>query len=124
MSLIFFGLKCLAVALAPNIPLLFAAFILQAPSFALYTPLIVEYVKETLPHRDSGKAQSMAYGMLSLGQVIAGFVAGNLYDNMSVSQTLLIGAAVALFGTALSLLGLKKPKNDQGSAAIAGQTAF
>ncbi|MBQ1282530.1 MAG: MFS transporter [Bifidobacteriaceae bacterium] len=124
MSLIFFGLKCLAVALAPNIPLLFAAFILQAPSFALYTPLIVEYVKETLPHRDSGKAQSMAYGMLSLGQVIAGFVAGNLYDNMSVSQTLLIGAAVALFGTALSLLGLKKPKNDQGSAAVAGQTAF
>ena len=37
LAFIFFVLKTLAYALAPNIPLLFASRILQAPSYALYT---------------------------------------------------------------------------------------
>ena len=49
LSFVFFVLKILAYALAPTIPLFFAARILQAPSYALYTVLIVGYADRTPP---------------------------------------------------------------------------
>ena len=40
-----FVLKTAAVAAAPTLPFLYAAFLLQAPSFALYTAAIVPYTE-------------------------------------------------------------------------------
>ena len=104
-SFLFFALKAAVMPLAGSIPLLFAVLLLQAPSFALYTAVIVDYVAETVPFADSGKAQSLAFSMTTLGAVLASLVAGKLYDVLSVPATLWIACGVTAAGVALALLG-------------------
>ena len=57
LALIFFVFKSLAYALAPSIPLFFAARVFQAPSYALYTVLIVGYADSQVARKDSAKAE-------------------------------------------------------------------
>ena len=108
LSLLFFALKALALPLASSVPLLFGAFLLQAPSFALYTAVIVDYVAETVPFADSAKAQSLAYSMTTVGAVLASLIAGRMYDLLTVPQTLLVACAVTATGVILAMLGTKE----------------
>lgn len=108
LSFAFFTLKLFAVTLAPNIPALFAALLLQAPSFALYAAVIVDYTDEAVAFRDSAKAQSLAYSTTTLGSVLASVVSGRLLDLVSVRQTLLVAAVVCALGTAVAWAGLKE----------------
>ena len=105
LSLLFFALKALALPLASSVPALFGALVLQAPSFALYTAVIVDYVAETLPFADSAKAQSLIYSMTTVGAVLASLIAGRLYDLLTVPQTLWVGAAATITGVLLAMLG-------------------
>ena len=105
LSLLFFALKALALPLASSVPALFGALVLQAPSFALYTAVIVDYVAETLPFADSAKAQSLIYSMTTVGAVLASLIAGRLYDLLTVPQTLGVGAAATITGVLLAMLG-------------------
>ena len=109
-SLIFFALKAAALPLASSVPMVFAVFLLQAPSFALYTAVIVDYVAETVPFEDSAKAQSLAFSMTTLGAVLASLVAGKLYDMLTVPQTLWIACAVTATGVLLALVGAREGK--------------
>ncbi len=106
-SFVFFTLKAAAIALAPSVPLLGAAFVLQAPSFALYTAAIVPYVSKTIPHEDSAKAQSLAFTMTTVGSVLASLIAGRLYDALSVTATLWIGCAACAAGSAISIISCR-----------------
>ena len=108
LSLLFFAIKAAAIPLASSVPLLFGAFLLQAPSFALYTAVIVDYVAETVPFADSAKAQSLAFSMTTVGAVLASLIAGKLYDVLTVPQTLWIAGAVTVTGVILALLGTKE----------------
>ena len=108
LSLLFFALKALALPLASSVPALFGALVLQAPSFALYTAVIVDYVAETLPFADSAKAQSLIYSMTTVGAVLASLIAGRLYDLLTVPQTLWVGAAATAAGVILAMLGTKE----------------
>ena len=105
LSFIFFVLKILAYALAPTIPLFFAARVLQAPSYALYTVLIVGYADRTVAHKDSAKAQSLAYSMTTIGSVLASLIGGPMFDAVGVRPTMLTGAAIAAVGTIIALAG-------------------
>ena len=108
LSLLFFALKALVFPLASSVPALFGALVLQAPSFALYTAVIVDYVAETLPFADSAKAQSLIYSMTTVGAVLASLIAGRLYDLLTVPQTLWVGAAATAAGVILAMLGTKE----------------
>ena len=108
LSLLFFALKALSLPLASSVPALFGALVLQAPSFALYTAVIVDYVAETLPFADSAKAQSLIYSMTTVGAVLASLIAGRLYDLLTVPQTLWVGAAATITGVLLAMLGTKE----------------
>ena len=108
LSLLFFALKALVFPLASSVPTLFGALVLQAPSFALYTAVIVDYVAETVPFEDSAKAQSLAYSMTTVGAVLASLIAGRLYDLLTVPQTLWVGAAATAAGVILAMLGTKE----------------
>lgn len=99
--------KAAAIALAGSIPMLMAAFVLQAPSYGLYTAAIVPYIEKTIAHEDSAKAQSLAFTMTTFSSVLAGTVGGMLYDNVSVTSTLWIAAAVCAVGTVISVLGVQ-----------------
>ena len=105
LSFVFFVLKILAYALAPNIPLLFAARILQAPSYALYTVLIVGYADEVVSEKDSAKAQSLAFSMTTIGSVLASLIGGRMFDAAGVRTTMLIATAICAAGAVIAILG-------------------
>ena len=110
LSFVFFVLKILAYALAPTIPLFFAARVLQAPSYALYTVLIVGYADRTVARKDSAKAQSLAFSMTTIGSVLASLIGGPMFDAVGVRPTMLTGAAIAAAGTVIALAGTMKKK--------------
>ena len=109
-SFVFFTIKALAVSLAPNVPTLFAALLLQAPSFALYAAVIVDYTDEVVPFADAAKAQSLVYSTTTLGSVLASIVSGRLLDAVSVRETMLIACAVCAVGTIVTWFGLEDKK--------------
>ena len=110
LSFIFFVLKILAYALAPTIPLFFAARVLQAPSYALYTVLIVGYADRTVARKDSAKAQSLAFSMTTIGSVLASLIGGPMFDAVGVRPTMLTAAAIAAVGAVIALAGTMKKK--------------
>ena len=107
-AFVFFILKAAAVALAGSIPALIGAFLLQAPSFALYTAAIVPYVNDAIPYEDSAKAQSLAYTMTTVGSVVASLVGGLLYDRTTVTKTLWIAFGICFVGAVIAFLGVEK----------------
>lgn len=106
----FFFLKALAYALAPNIPLLFASRVLQAPSYALYTVLIVGYADETVARKDSAKAQSLAFSMTTIGSVLASLIGGSMFKTVGVRPTMLTAAAIAAAGAVIAIAGTMKKR--------------
>ena len=109
-SFVFFVIKILAYALAPSIPLFFAARILQAPSYALYTVLIVGYADRQVARKDSAKAQSLAFSMTTIGSVLASLIGGPMFDSVGVKATMLTAAAIAAVGAAVALAGTANRK--------------
>lgn len=110
LSFVFFVIKILAYALAPTIPLFFAARVLQAPSYALYTVLIVGYADRTVARKDSAKAQSLAFSMTTIGSVLASLIGGPMFDAVGVRPTMLTAAAIAAVGAVIALAGTMKKK--------------
>ena len=108
LSFVFLTLKAAGIAAAATVPVLAAVFLLQAPSFALYTAAIVPYVAETVAYDDSAKAQSLAYTMTTVGSVLASLIAGPMYDTLSVSATLWISCALCAAGTVIALISVKR----------------
>lgn len=106
-----FVLKTLAFILSAKVWHLAAAFILQAPSYALYMAAIVPYVKETIDYRDSAKAQSLAFTTTTLGGMLASLIGGQLYDCLPVTMTLWIAFAVGAAGAVVMFLGTRTPEN-------------
>ena len=102
-SVAFFVLKLLAYALAPNVPLLFAARTLQAPSYALYTVLIVSYAGQVVDRKDSAKAQSLAFSMTNIGSVLSSLIGGKMFDTVGVRPTMLTAAAICALGAAIAI---------------------
>ena len=101
---------CSSRRAAPNIPLLFAAEALQAPSYALYAPAIVPYVTLVVPYEDAAKGQSLAFSMTTIGGVLASLISGRLLDVLSAPATAWIAAAVCAVGAILACRGLEEPK--------------
>ncbi len=110
LSFVFFVIKILAYALAPTIPLFFAARVLQAPSYALYTVLIVGYADRQVPRKDSAKAQSLAFSMTTIGSVLASLIGGPMFDTVGVKTTMLTAAGIAAVGAVIALAGTKNRK--------------
>ena len=96
-----FALKSLAIALAPRMGALYAAETLQIVSFAMITPAMVQYVILNIDRKDSAKGQALAFGMVTIGNVLSSSIGGHLYDALPVRSVLLIGTLIAVFGAVL-----------------------
>ena len=103
-----FVLKTLVFILAGSVWQLTAAFILQAPSYALYMAAVVAYVKENIGYEDSAKAQSLAFTTTTFGGMLASLIGGRLYDSLSVTSTLWIAFAAGAAGTCIMFMGTRK----------------
>lgn len=108
-----FVLKTLAFILAGNPWQLTAAFLLQAPSYALYMTAVVAYAKEQIRFQDSAKAQSLAFTSTTLGGVLASLIGGQLYDNPSVTMTLCVALTVGVAGAVIMFLGTRKTRSQR-----------
>ena len=108
-SFVFFVAKMLAYALAPSIPVLFAARLLQAPSYALYIVLVTPYASQAVPMKDSAKAQSLLVSVTNIGAVLAGLAGGVMFDRFDVRTTMLIGTAICAVGAAIAFFGVEEP---------------
>ena len=105
-----FVAKAFAFALAPNVPALYAASILQTVSFALITPASVRYVSLYISASDAAKGQSVAFGVTTLASIFATSIGGVLFDAMSARAVLLISAVVASVG-AVATIAFSKPES-------------
>ena len=116
LAFVFFIVKILAYAIAPSIPWFFAARVLQAPSYALYTVLIVSYADHQVARKDSAKAQSLAFCMTTIGSVLASLIGGAMFDSVGVRPTMLTAAGIAALGAVIALAGTLKPKSSSVSS--------
>ena len=107
LALVLFVFKALAYALAPNIPLFCASRVFQAPSYALYTVLIVGYADSQVARKDSAKAQSLAFSMTTIGSVLASLIGGQMFDTVGVKPTMLTAVAIAAVGAIIALAGTR-----------------
>ena len=105
-----FVAKALAIAMAGSVALLYAANLLQALSFALVIPAMVQYVSLVITPKDSAKGQAIANGMITLGAIFASLFGGWLYDALSVHTTLLISVAIAAGGMLLCNFTVEKKR--------------
>ena len=80
-----FVLKALAIALAPGMGGLYCANTLQLLSFAMITPAMVEYVNRNIDHKDSAKGQALAFGMVTLGNILSSAIKFNTFPAPSPS---------------------------------------
>ena len=106
-ALAFVG-KALAMVLAGNVGMLYAANLLQALSFALIIPSMVQYVNLVIAPKDSAKGQAIANGMITLGAIFASSIGGQMYDALSIRATLLAGVAIAACGMVILALSIEK----------------
>ena len=111
LALVFFVLKSLAYALASSIPLFFAARVMQAPSYAMYTVLIVSYADHQVARKDSAKAQSLAFSMTTIGSVLASLIGGQMFDTAGVKSTMLTAVMIAAVGAVIALAGTRTRKH-------------
>lgn len=102
--------KALALAMAGSVLGLYAANLLQAVSFALMIPSMVQYVNLVIDPRDSAKGQAVANGMMTLGAIFASLIGGPLFDTLSARSTLFIAAAIALAGALICLSFAERKK--------------
>ncbi len=102
--------KMLGFIFSQNVWQLSAAFLFQAPSYALYMSAVVAYAKETIRFEDSAKAQSMAFTTTTLGGMLASLIGGRLYDSLPVNTVLWIALAVGVLGALIVFFGTKQPK--------------
>ncbi len=106
-SVVMFVFKALAYAMARSVAGLYAACLVQALSFALFTPASVHYVNLMIAHKDSAKGQSLALGFITMGNVLACSIGGTLYDSYSVFTVLVFGIGIAILGTVICLFTIK-----------------
>lgn len=105
-GILFFPIKILCIFLAQNIAALFCAFSLQALSFGLYTPAIVDFANEHFPYKDSAKVQGLVASGSTVGSVFAVVLSGAFFDHYSVKCVLIILLVCAAAGAAISCCSL------------------
>ena len=77
----------------------------------MITPAMVQYVILNIDRKDSAKGQALAFGMVTIGNVLSSLIGGHLYDALPVRSVLLIGTLIAVFGAVLCHVFSKEALN-------------
>lgn len=103
---VFFLLKIVGVSMAPNLPLLYVALILQAFSFAPFSAAVVYYVNSVLSAGDQVKGQALVTMGMTAGNIIGSLAGGFIIQHLSVSIMLWLSAAVCAAGVLFFYIGV------------------
>lgn len=105
-SVVMFTVKALAIFLVPSVGFMYAAFTLQALSFAVYTPAGIKYAMLVVDGKDAVKAQAFLTLTGTLGSIFASLLGGVMFDTIGTSMTLLAGAIVSGVGSVIACLAI------------------
>lgn len=107
-SLLLYAVKLGGAAAARSLPVLFAAVSAQTFAAGLYHPASVEFVRETIPHKDTAKCQALLDGapVFVSFLTITGF--GVLLDSVPARRACLILFLLALLGTLICKLVISR----------------
>ena len=99
-----FFVRMIALFFAPNMPLLYAAWALQAFSYGFFTPVSVYYVNDLIDPANQTKGQAMNFGSTTVGGVIGNLIGGRLVDVFGIGTTLLAAAGLSFAGLLLLII--------------------
>jgi len=104
-SLFFFIVKIVVLALAPNVTLLILAQMFQFFSFGLYMPSVIQHLNRIVLERQLTSALLLfASGTFGLGMMIGSSTGGLLAERFGVQTMLLILACVTACGFIMHLI--------------------
>lgn len=111
-SAVSFTVKALAMTLATNPGMIYAAQIIQMTAFALYIPSSVYYVGHLFKNSDMNKGQSMSTMTLTVGSFFSSLFTGYLIDKYSVNTMMWISLAVSVVGTVIMIATIQEFDDD------------
>ncbi len=103
-----FLVKSVIFLLAPSIPVIYAAQVLQATSYGFLSPTQMYYADAKVHRSDMVKGQAFITASYSLGCAIGNFTGGVLVQHCGVVTMLCAGVGMAAAGTAVLFLTVDK----------------
>ena len=112
-------LRMLANALAPNLPVLIAVQCLQALSYGLFLPVLLEYIRQITEPEMTATAITLGIACFDgFFGVIGNLVGGVLAATIGVRMVLLLFAGIAFVSFLIFLGGLLREKNSNGGQLV------
>lgn len=113
---IMYSVKHIMILLCPNIPMFYATMVIQMFSYAILVPGGVYLANELVAPEDRNKGQAIIGVTATIGGLLASFVGGQLFQVMSVTSVLFVGAVATVIGTVLMIIGIAAIKKNPASA--------
>lgn len=108
LATVFYTIKHALILLSGNIPMLYAAMVLQMLSYAALVPGSVYFANENIEPEDRNKGQAIFGATATVGGLLASAVGGTLFSIMSVKGVLTVGLIATAVGMVLMMIGIKR----------------
>lgn len=106
-SLTMFAVKNICMYLSPNVTALQLSQLIQGPSFGIYLPAVVMYMRKITLIQISATALMLLSAVTNaVGSIAGNFLGGIFIDTMGIYPSVLICITVQLFGAALFFFSL------------------
>lgn len=109
-SAIMFALKAFLTSIIGSIFSLYLVQLLQALSFAIYTPASIYFVNDIMDDSDKFKGQAIITASVTLSGVFGCLLGGVVIDNFGILTMLRISALLALLGALILILFAPRAK--------------
>lgn len=103
-----YSLKHVLTWLCGSVMMFYAVMVIQMVSYAIIIPAGVYFADEVVDAQDRNKGQAIMAATSTIGGLLASFIGGQLYQYLSVSNVVLIGAIASIIGTACMMIGIQK----------------
>ena len=107
---IIWSAKHILTWMSSSVWMFYGTMVMQMVSYAAIVPAVVYFANNSVEDSDKNKSQAIFGAAMTVGMLIASFIGGQLYQNISVSTVLFIGAAVSCLGTFLMMVGMGAAK--------------
>ena len=103
-----YSIKHVLTWLCPSVPVFYAVMVIQMFGYAVLVPAAVYFAAQNVAEEDRNKGQAVMGITMTVGSLLASALGGQLFQMMSVSNVLMIGAAASCIGTLLMIIGVRQ----------------
>ena len=107
-AVIFYSIKHILVYLSKSVGMLYFAMLLQMLSYAIIIPATVYFANESVNPEDSIKSQAVLGMTTTIGSLLSSSIGGQLFQHLSVSNTVLVGVIASIIGTVIMVMAVNK----------------